>query len=112
MMNDENKVFYSNFGRVNLAQFTPIIKQYWEEFDNVLSEYNNPLMGFSVPVHQKETVELIKKLKKLPTWKSNLFILYLHYKKTSVLAEILKVNKNSLSVYLCEIKKEIKNITL
>lgn len=98
----------SPYRNVNLTQFNPIIKQYWQDFDDVLAEHNHPLSGFSVPTHDIRAVELIKKLKKIAKWKSNLFILYLHYKKTSLLAEMLNVKKTSLSVYLSEIKKELR----
>lgn len=108
MKKNEEQEKVSRYRNVNLRQFDPIIKQYWQDFDDVLAEYNHPLSGLSVPTHDIRTVGLIKKLKKIDTWKSNLFILYLHYKKTSILAEMLNVKKTSLSVYLSEIKKELK----
>lgn len=108
MSKNEQQEKVSRYRNVNLRQFDPIIKQYWQDFDDVLAEYNHPLSGLSVPTHDVRAVELIKKLKKIDTWKSNLFILYLHYKKTSILAEMLNVKKTSLSVYLSEIKKELK----
>ena len=101
-----NKI--SNYRNVNLYQFNPSIKQYWQEFDDVIAEYNHPMSGLTVPKHQKRTVEVIQRLKQIDTWKSNLFILYLHYKKTSILADLLNVKKSSLSVYLSGIKKELK----
>ena len=102
----EDKI--SKYRNVNLSKFSPIIKQYWQEFDDVIAEYNHPMSGLTVPTHQKRTVEVIQRLKQIDTWKSNLFILYLHYKKTSILADLLNVKKSSLSVYLSEIKKELK----
>jgi len=108
MKKNEEQEKVSRYRNVNLRQFDPIIKQYWQDFDDVLAEYNHPLSGLSIPTHDVRAVELIKKLKKIDTWKSNLFILYLHYKKTSILAEMLNVKKTSLSVYLSEIKKELK----
>lgn len=102
----EDKI--SKYRNVNLSKFNPIIKQYWQEFDDVIAEYNHPMSGLTVPAHQKRTVEVIQRLKQIDTWKSNLFILYLHYKKTSILADLLNVKKSSLSVYLSEIKKELK----
>lgn len=107
MKNDKQEQL-SPYRNVNLAQFNPIIKQYWQDFDDVLAEYNHPLSGFSVPTHEKRLIQTILKLKKIDTWKSNLFILYLHYRKTSILAEMLNVKKSSLSVYISEIKKELK----
>ena len=107
-MKNEFQDTKSGYRNVNLTKFNTIIKQYWQEFDDVIAEYNNPMSGLTVPTHQKRTIEVIKKLKQIDTWKSNLFILYLHYKKTSKLAKLLNVKKSSLSVYLCEIKKELK----
>ena len=107
-MKSEQSDKISNYRNVNLSKFNPIIKQYWQEFDDVIAEYNHPLSGLTVPTHQKRTIEVIQRLKQIDTWKSNLFILYLHYKKTSILADLLNVKKSSLSVYLSEIKKELK----
>lgn len=107
-MKSEQADKISNYRNVNLTKFNPIINQYWQEFDEVISEYNNPMSGLTVPTHQKRAVEVIQRLKQIDTWKSNLFILYLHYKKTSILADLLNVKKSSLSVYLSEIKKELK----
>lgn len=87
----------------------PIIKEYWDEYNDILNECNSVNYGISTPNHNDKTIQLIYKLKKMATWRSNLFILYLHYKKVRILANMLKVNKASLSVYLTQIKKDLRN---
>ena len=99
----ENRHSYIN---TPLTRYRKIIDEYWTEFDKTLEEYeNNIMIGGDI---DPRTVQLIRNLKKIDKWKSNLFILYLHYRKTRRLAEALKVNPSSLSVYISNIKKEIK----
>lgn len=89
-----------------LTKYKKIIDEYWSEFEKTLEEYENNIM-FGADIDPR-TIQLIRNLRKIETWKSNLFILYLHYHKTRKLAEVLKVNPSSLSVYISNIKKEIK----
>lgn len=89
-----------------LTRYRKIIDEYWTEFNKTLEEYeSNIMLGGDI---DPRTVQLIRNLKKIEKWKSNLFILYLHHRKTRRLAEVLKVNPSSLSVYISNIKKEIK----
>ena len=94
---------------VNLTNFNELIQSYWEDFDEAVQNYNDIMYGTTNKTYDKDMIRTIKALKLLPIWKSNLFILYLHYKKPNILAELLNVKKNTLSVYLSEIKREIKN---
>lgn len=97
----------TSFTTLDLSKFTPIIKKFWEDCDDIEHEYNQLFSGISSPEHEKRTIQIIRKLRTMPTWKVNLFILSLNY-KTSELAEMLNVKKGSLSVYICEIKKQIR----
>lgn len=89
-----------------LTKYKHVIDEYWDEFERVLKEYEADVM--SVSGIDPRSVQLIRNLKKIERWKSNLFILYLHYHKLSKLADALNVNQSSLSVYISNIKKEIK----
>ena len=101
-MQNEKRHSYKN---TSLSKYQPIIKSYWEEFDEVLEDANQIIPKKH---HNPRSVELIRRLKAIDTWKSNLFILYLHFKKLSKMAEELQVKESSLSVYLSNIKKELR----
>lgn len=94
---------------INLTKFNELIQSYWASFDEAVQNYNDIMYGSTNKTYTKDMIQTIYALKQLDTWKSNLFILYLHYKKPNILAELLNVKKNTLSVYLSEIKREIKN---
>ena len=94
---------------INLTKFNELIQSYWASFDEAVHNYNDIMYGSTNKTYTKDMIQTIYALKQLDTWKSNLFILYLHYKKPNILAELLNVKKNTLSVYLSEIKREIKN---
>ena len=94
---------------INLTKFNELIQSYWASFDEAVHNYNDIMYGSTNKTYTKDMIQTIHALKQLDTWKSNLFILYLHYKKPNILAELLNVKKNTLSVYLSEIKREIKN---
>jgi len=101
-MQNEKRHSYKN---TSLSKYQPIIKSYWEEFDEILEDEKQIIPKKH---HDPRTVELIRHLKAIDTWKSNLFILYLHFKKLSKMAEELQVKESSLSVYLSNIKKELR----
>ena len=92
----------ANFNTKPLRQ---IIKDLWSEYDYILYRYENR----DVDVDYR-SVLLVKALKKLPVWKSNIFILYLYYEKPAILAPLLNVKPACLSVIICLIKKEIKEL--
>ena len=94
---------------INLTKFNELIQYYWDSFDEAVHNYKDIMYGITNKTYTKDMIQTIYALKQLDTWKSNLFILYLHYKKPNILAELLNVKKNTLSVYLSEIKREIKN---
>lgn len=98
------------YRNINLSEFGPIIKSYWDEFETIEQENNTLFTGFNTPEHDMRTIKLIHALRKIDTWKSNIFLLYLHYKKASDLSKILGVKKSSLTVYISNIKKEIKSL--
>ena len=100
----ESEIFTTNI----TAEFRPIIKQYWDDFDAVLQEYNDPLYGTTNSDIDERSINLIKRLKQLPSWRSNLFILYIHFKKPRILAQKLRVKYPTLTVYLTQIKKELQ----
>lgn len=91
----------------SLSQFQPVIQSYWEEFERVLVDEKDPMCDTP---RDPRTVSLIRTLKSIETWKSNLFILYLHYKGVGKMAKELNVKETSLSVYISAIRKEIKNL--
>lgn len=97
----------TSFVNLDLSKFTPVIKNFWKECEIIEQEYKDMWTGIRVPEHDKKTINIINKLKTIPTWKANLFILSLKY-STSELAEMLNVKKGSLSVYMCEIRKLLR----
>lgn len=101
----ENKQRCS-FINIPLSSYNHIIEEYWDCFNRTLDEYNKDVMSTSGI--DPRVIQLIKGLKSIDKWKSNLYILYLHYHKTKELAKVLNINQSSLSVYLSGIKKEIK----
>ena len=100
----QTKTKRCSYADVPLAKFRPIIEEYWESFDKVLEEYKSDTM--SVSQIDPRTIQLILNLKKIEVWKANIFILYLYFQKTRLLAEALNIKEASLSVYLSKIKKE------
>lgn len=101
-MQNEKRHSYKN---TSLSKYQSIIKSYWEEFDEILEDEKQIIPRKR---HDPRTVELIRHLKVIDTWKSNLFILYLHFNKLGKMAEELQVKESSLSVYLSNIKKELR----
>lgn len=95
-----------SFINTPLTQYKHIIDSYWEEFDKVVEEYQKDTM--SVSDIDPRTVKIIRNLKGIETWKSNLFILSLHFHKLKDFAKALNIKETSLSVYISKIRKEIK----
>lgn len=103
---DQSKQRHS-YIKTPLTQFKDVIDEYWTEFDRTLYEYEHKISIEDLEIDER-VIPLIRNLKKIDKWKSNLYILYLHYRRTSKLAKVLQVNSASLSVYISMIKKEIK----
>ena len=95
-----------SFINTPLTQYKHIIDSYWEEFDKIVEEYQKDTM--SVSDIDPRTVKIIRNLKGIETWKSNLFILSLHFRKLKDFARALNIKETSLSVYISKIRKEIK----
>lgn len=104
MKTDQQKT-RNTYKNGSLSKFQPIIQSYWDEFNQVLADEKDPMCDTP---RDPRTVSLIHALKSIETWKSNLFILYLHYKGVGKMAKELNVKETSLSVYISAIRKEIK----
>lgn len=90
-----------SFKKASFLSFKEIIDMYWDDFNETLEKAKFEDID-------QRLIDSIEALKKVDEWKSNLFIVYLHYGKPSVLAKKLNVKVNSLSALLSMIKKEIK----
>lgn len=95
-----------SYVNTSLTKYSWIIGKYWADYNSLLREYESNIMV--ADDIDSRVIKLIRNLKKIDRWKSNLFILYLHFHKTRKLAEVLNVNPSSLSVYISNIKKELK----
>lgn len=102
----KEQVVYPRHSYINtpLTEYGKIIDQYWEEFDQILEDDKSNIMVDIDP----RAVETIRNLKKIEKWKSNLFILYIHFGKPEKLAKELNINPPSLRAYLSNIRREIR----
>lgn len=76
-----------------------MIDAYSQELQDILDD----------PQSSEKAVLTINRLKKLASWKFNLFALYMYFGKTGILAEKLGVKSTALSVTIHNIKQEIKS---
>lgn len=86
------------FKKLDLSKYGRIIREYWKDFEETLAN----------PDADERVVMCINRLKSLQTWESNLFILLLHCKKPSIVAEKLDVNVSSLNTAINKIKKKLR----
>lgn len=101
---DTNKPF--KCGDYKNVTFRKIISDFWKDLNETVEKYNNDI---DTDVDER-TIRIIYALKKIESWKSNLFILYLYYGKPSILAKKMNAKVASLSAILTPIRKEIKKL--
>ena len=86
------------FNKLNLTRYRSIISEYWKDYKETLAN----------PEADERVIECINRLKKLEKWESNLFILFLHYKKPSILADKLGVKVSSFNTAIFRIKQKLR----
>ena len=86
------------FNKLNLSKYRPIISEYWKDYKETLTN----------PDADERVIDCIKRLMSLEKWESNLFILFLHYKKPSIVAAKLGVKVSSFNTAIFRIKQKLK----
>lgn len=91
------------------TRFSRIIKAFWEDIDKV---YNVESDRYNCSDDIDDMmIKTVRALKIIDRWKSNLFIIYVHFGKSQdKTAKALKTTPNAIGRAISVIRKEIKEI--